>query len=644
MSVNPPALLQQETISTLTLLLHSGLGPLEAEIREQLPASEFDLQQALPGAALPPSDVFLLGLTGEELVRRIQEITARDSWLSIVVLTEPAHLARVRQALLFAPFIGKNHQVIAWNPQFDLATALRQAALRTRQRRSFSRISKTGPALTSLASQTLRVQNFSTFLEKAPVGALLLDDSGHVLGLNERAAELFGTATNRSYTVQDLFPGLSLSQLRAGQEGRALRVGRHILELHLSEAQGESGQVQHLALVNDVTERHLREAALAEREALFRFMAEAMPQKVWTANEQGELVFFNQHWVSYTGLGPDELQGWGWLNTIHPEDAVRNRAAWQHSIDTGTDFEFEQRIRRHDGAYRWHLVRGVPRKDEAGKIELWVGTNTDIHEQKAFAEELERRVGERTYELERSNGELEQFVYVTSHDLQEPLRKIRLFSELLRDQLGPLEPAPLNYLNKISNTALRMNTLLRELLRFTQLSREEQFVPVDLNDIVTRVVTDFELMIEQQEARVEIGSLPVLQAIPVQMHQLFYNLLGNALKFARPGVAPQVSVRARLATTEEHALYPHLLASAYWLIEVRDNGIGFDPRYAAQIFHIFQRLHGRQEYAGTGIGLALCKKVVTNHHGAISATSQPGAGAVFSVLLPDSPINGTPAP
>ena len=586
---------------------------------------------------LDTGDLLVIGPAVPQPVKLVQQVYAQDRHISTLLLALPAQYAAVKQALQFAPFVGKNTQCVAYTGALDLAMTFGAAAQRTRQRRSFSRINKEPQGATSIASSSVKVENLGTLLEQAPISALLVDNENRVLALNQKARQLFDTGEGKLYTLKDLLPATHIQQLKLSVSAGPRVIpanGRH-LEVHLSEVQNEEGRALHIVLVNDITEQKVKETALKESEALFRFMAEAMPQKVWTADEKGDLNFFNQHWTAYTGRSAAELYGWGWIESIHPEDAARNRDAWQHAIDTGVDFGFEQRIRRHDGEYRWHLVRGIARKDPQGKILMWIGTNTDIHEQVAFTEELEKRVKERTYELEKSNSELEQFVYVTSHDLQEPLRKIRMFSELLKSSWENMDEKSQRHLEKVSNTALRMSTLLKELLNFTQLSREELFEPTDLNGIVSKVLDDLDLVISQKGACVEVASLPVLEAVPVQMHQLFYNLITNALKFSKSGVPPEVRITARMADAVEVARHGHLHEDRlYYAITVEDNGIGFEQTYAGQIFHIFQRLHTRTEYSGTGIGLALCKKVVTNHYGAIYAVGEKGKGAAFHVLLP----------
>ena len=627
----------------MSILLHKSLGGLKEPVAAALEQQSQFRMQEVSGAdmehELLQSEVFIVGPDEQHPVKLVQEINAHDKFLSVVVLCLPAQFSKIKQQLQFSPFVGKNTTCVSYTPQLDLVQTLKTAALRTRQRRSFSRINQTVQKAAAVASTPVRIENLGIFLEQAPIGALLADEQDNIIGYNQRARRIFNIDEHRSYVVKDLLPSVSVRQMTlavgGSSETKLVQSNELTLEINLSQVSSEEGRPVHILLINDITEQKRREAALMESEALFRFMAEAMPQKVWTADEKGELVYFNQHWLEYTGKTMEQLKGWGWLESIHPDDAATNVKAWQACINSGNNFEFEQRIRDKNGVYHWHLVRGVARKDAQGHVSMWVGTNTDIHQQKEFAEEMERRVKERTFELERSNVELEQFVYVTSHDLQEPLRKIRLYSELLKDSDEPFTPASRNHLEKVSATAHRMSTLLKELLNYTQLNRKYPFETTDLNEIVSHVLVDLELVISQKGAQIDIGRLPVLEAVPVQMQQLFYNLLNNALKFSKPGTTPVVVVAAGSAEKELVARYPGLdSAREYLHISVRDNGIGFNPGYAQQIFNIFQRLHTRHEYSGTGIGLALCKKVVLNHQGVIWAESEPGEGAVFHVLLP----------
>lgn len=249
------------------------------------------------------------------------------------------------------------------------------------------------------------------------------------------------------------------------------------------------------------------------------------------------------------------------------------------------------------------------------------------------AEELEKKVEERTAELLRKNSELEQFAYIASHDLQEPLRKIRTFSELLQKSLQTGAPAN-NYFEKIQSSAARMTQLIKDVLDYSRLSNmEEQFVATDLNSILQQVKTDFELLIEQKQAVIKDNNLPVIKGIPLQLQQLFTNLIGNSLKFSEK--QPVITITGTPLSESEIPFYPGLKPEVpYIKLEFSDNGIGFEQQFSERIFAIFQRLNERRVYAGTGIGLALCKKIVENHHGTIKANGRPNEGAVFTVILP----------
>ncbi len=244
---------------------------------------------------------------------------------------------------------------------------------------------------------------------------------------------------------------------------------------------------------------------------------------------------------------------------------------------------------------------------------------------------LEQRVIERTAELndantelQRSNRELQDFAFVASHDLQEPLRKIQAFGDRLTTKHGPqLNDEARDYLSRMQGAAGRMYTLINDLLSFSRVTTKAQpFVPTDLNKIVREVLGDLEVRLQETEGRVDVEDLPTIDADGLQMRQLLQNLIGNALKFHRPGEAPVIKIRAEKADPE------------MFVLTVTDNGIGFDEKYLDRIFTPFQRLHGRNEYDGTGIGLAVCRKIVERHGGTLTARSTPGEGSTFIATLP----------
>lgn len=275
-----------------------------------------------------------------------------------------------------------------------------------------------------------------------------------------------------------------------------------------------------------------------------------------------------------------------------------------------------------------------PYRDGNGSIIGVLAITIDVTAQVQARQKIEEVVEERTRDLQKSNAELAQFAYIASHDLQEPARKIRTFSEMLRKSLGNIDTRSENYLNKIENSAARMLTLIRDVLAFSQLSKgRHEFVRIDLNDILEAVKDDFELHIEEKGAIIDSEPLPVIYGIPIQVSQLFGNLLSNALKYSSDK-PPEIYIK--VSEVNSRTLKNKLLDTsfAYYDISITDNGIGFNPNNSEQIFDIFQRLHAKDEYQGTGIGLAMCRKICENHNGYIYAESMLGQGATFHVILP----------
>ncbi|RRB04277.1 PAS domain-containing sensor histidine kinase [Larkinella rosea] len=396
----------------------------------------------------------------------------------------------------------------------------------------------------------------------------------------------------------------------------------------------------------DVTEQVLARRKVEASELRFRTLLETIPHMTWTNTPVGEVTFYNQQWYTYTGLDFQQTKDWGWQAMVHPDDLPFTLETYLKALETGTIFVVENRYRRaSDGMYRWHLNRALPIRDETGTITLWVGTATDIHEQKGIEAALESQVLTRTQELKntnqdllRSNENLMRFAYVASHDLQEPLRKIQSFGSLLQSQYAEgLGDNGVDLINRMQSSAGRMSELIKDLLAYSRIStRQQAFNPVSLTEIVTKVLETLELQIYQSHARIEVDDLPTINGDGSQLGQLFQNLLSNAIKFNQADSIPHIRINYdRLSASE---LPQHLRiarpSAHYYLIRVIDNGIGFDEKYADRIFEVFQRLHGKSAYSGTGVGLAICQKVVENHGGAITAHSQPGQGSTFKVYLP----------
>jgi light-regulated signal transduction histidine kinase (bacteriophytochrome) len=310
--------------------------------------------------------------------------------------------------------------------------------------------------------------------------------------------------------------------------------------------------------------------------------------------------------------------------------------------------------------------------DDEGNPDVLNGTARDITEQRKIEITLEQLVQQRTEELETSNEELsatneelsamneefaatnddlaeanhllsmsnqnlEQFAYIASHDLQEPLRKIQQFGDLLKKKYESPSDQALTYLERMQSAASRMSVLITDLLTFARVSNNKlNFEQVSLNDLISMTLSDLELRIQETSAKIKIESLPVIHGDNVQLGQLFQNLLSNALKFRKAEIDPEIHIYSeivRAADVPSH-VKPTRWTKSYHRVSVADNGIGFDQQYAARIFQAFQRLHGKSEFEGTGIGLAICEKVAANHGGAITASGEPGEGAVFDIYLP----------
>jgi light-regulated signal transduction histidine kinase (bacteriophytochrome) len=298
------------------------------------------------------------------------------------------------------------------------------------------------------------------------------------------------------------------------------------------------------------------------------------------------------------------------------------------------NYIIETSIRTSNGITKRLETYGKIERHATGQPQKIIGITRDVTRLKAYEKNLQQKIEE----LNRSNKELEEFAYIASHDLQEPLRKITAFSERLQERASnEIGSEGQLYLQRILAATQNMRLLIDNLLEFSRTSRNSQsFERVDLNVILKQVVSDLELKIEETHTIIKIASMPEITAIHSQMTQLFTNILANAIKFRKQTEAPLINVSCEKISNQEKA--NHFLANEkqYYKISISDSGIGFEQEYAVKIFQIFQRLHGKAEYPGSGIGLAICKKIVENHNGIIYAESVPGKGSTFSFILPEN--------
>lgn len=409
-------------------------------------------------------------------------------------------------------------------------------------------------------------------------------------------------------------------------------------------------------LCHDVTEQVESRKKIQQAEEKLRLAIESadlgtyefdMVTEKMTASKR-----FRDIWEIQGDLSVDIVVG-----KIHPDDLFIREQAHKQSLITGQLF-YEARIVASNKDYKWVRINGRVLFDHNDKPTTLIGVAQDITNQKDYTDQLNKLVQERTEELQSANeeltsaneelsyaneqlstanSELEQFAFVASHDLQEPLRKLQTFSHILRDRFSSqLNEGAQMYIEKITTSAARMSHLIKDILDYSRLSHDKPlFQPVDLNVILSNVLSDYELMITQKKITVEAEELPVVEAIPIQMNQLFYNLIGNSVKFVRKGVDPLITIKGSMLAAQQVEKFSKLKKEKTYLgVTVSDNGIGFSQKYAEHIFSIFQQLNERSKFGGYGIGLSLCKRIVENHHGIIYADGKENEGAAFTFILP----------
>lgn len=409
----------------------------------------------------------------------------------------------------------------------------------------------------------------------------------------------------------------------------------------------------------DITQSKLTEIALRDSETKFRSAVEVARLGTWSLDINTGISTVSERHAEMFGLTGTNVPSEQIRALIKPTDHKRVTDAFFAAQKQGSDGKYEAEYRIiHGFSGQEKVIHAVGQTyfDSEGKALVISGTTQDITIQRELQMALEDEVQLRTKELanvlqklqesnidlERSNAalrqsneELAQFAYVASHDLQEPLRKIQIFAGLLQEDQSKRDPKVM--VEKIAFSAARMSQLISDLLTFSRLVEPEKSLhPVDLNKVLNNIWIDFELIAAEKKAVFEIENLPVVQAVGLQMNQLFYNLMSNSMKFTNPDVAPQIKIRSALVSHEVVAKLTDttLVAGNYYQISFSDNGIGFEKDFKNQIFEIFKRLHNQNIYPGSGIGLALCRRIVLNHQGFLDAESEQEKGSTFHIYLP----------
>jgi PAS domain S-box-containing protein len=378
----------------------------------------------------------------------------------------------------------------------------------------------------------------------------------------------------------------------------------------------EQVAVQYAQMASIAIERARLIEKLRVRDRFFEMSAEVFvvfdpAQRRWTQ--------VNPVFCQITGYSAEELCGREFVEFIHPDDrpAARSRAD-NLAARVGVPRSFQNRYVCRDGSVRWLDWVSVPGPDG-----LVYGVGRDITERRKAEAALDQTLAD----LNSRNRELQDFAFIASHDLQEPLRKIRAFSDRLQQRhAAALAPEARDYLDRTGQAAARMQVLIDDLLAYSRVARGKPFVRVDLGGVLAAVLEDLEARLESSGGQVEAGPLPTVEGDPTQLRQVFQNLLANALKFRHPDRAPRVRISAAAVRIGD---------APGWELTFADNGIGFEPKYAERIFGPFQRLHGRQDYEGTGIGLAIVRRIIERHRGTIQAEGRPGEGATFLLQMPE---------
>ena len=419
---------------------------------------------------------------------------------------------------------------------------------------------------------------------------LVMTTGGASDAASRHRLRLIAPLRNITLLERPLRPATLISSVHA-----ALRARRHQYELR-----------DHLALLEN------SDKALRESEERYRFLADSIPQMVWTAKPDGALDYVSQQVAAYFGTSRDRILGNGWFIGVHPDDQPRVAERWNQVLSSGEPYEAEFRLHRaHDGAWRWFLARAYSMTAPHGKVLLWVGTCTDIHDQKQNEEALRH-----------ANRELEEFTYVASHDLQEPLRMINIYTQIIMKHLPSEDPEVAGYAEFVRSGVTRMENLIRDLLVFSRTVHAEP-VPAGVADLSVSLSEALAILanrIEESGAILTVEKLPETRGDTDQLVHVFQNLLSNSLKYSKADEPPKIDVSASQQ-------------GSFWKISVRDNGIGFEQQYATRIFGLFKRLH-KDAYPGTGLGLAICQRIVERYGGRMWAESSPGDGAAFHFTLP----------
>ncbi|MFT4032876.1 MAG: ATP-binding protein [Siphonobacter sp.] len=482
-------------------------------------------------------------------------------------------------------------------------------------------------------------------------------DTGELIYINDRVYDLIGYTSEELKTLGPAYLSTLLSQKSVDYHKKQLRKLRdqssdfieyeisvrdknnsiRIVRARVTIFRWEAGKpIECIGIAEDVTEQRAPYHRLLQQQEMFTITEDVFHFGSWEKDMRtGRLTCSDGLYkiLGYTKenfpVDSDEYTSlFEFLD--EPNNALLSQAV-QQSIEKKHSFQLEHNVLIQNGQEKILIIIGRPVTDESGKVILLVGSIADITILRNYESALRHKIEE----LQRSNGELEQFAYAASHDLQEPLRKISAFIGRLHQRLGSdLSEDIEDYIRRTLQAVDRMRTLIDGLLLLSRVTRQgQERGPVSLEIVLKEVIEDFDSKIAEKHADIQVGLMPIVEGVDVQVRQLFSNLLGNSLKFTDSSRSPVIRIQSRKLNASEIRPYGLRYQDKWVEVTVEDNGIGFDPQYSDRIFQVFQRLNGRSEYEGTGIGLALCKKIVENLGGIIEAQGKPGEGASFRIIL-----------
>ena len=487
-------------------------------------------------------------------------------------------------------------------------------------------------------SRTLELQNNeqrlsekARLLDLAPVAVLSTDRGDVIRYWSQGAAQMYGWTSEEavgktsrqllrfSVPVEEVMTALAATGVWETELKHSRKDGSEITVATRWASQTQAnGEISGFLQINaDVSERKRALEQIRASELRFRQLADSMPQIVWTATQDGLVEYLNQRWHEFTGLGLSDHLTEDIHSIIHPDSVAEFVTSWQTAVHAKQPYETEVRfLDRGTGEYRWFLCRAIPVRDDGVNSSLrWFGTFTDIHEQKRMETDFRR-----------ANQDLNRFTDSTSHDLQEPLRNISTYSQLLEKKYGShLDSDAANFIQSISRDVRRMRALITNLAVYTRTRSSAGPIRTscDSNAAMKKALFNLQAFITDSKAVIIHEELPAVRMAEEDLEQLFRQLIQNAVQYHRKGVDARIAISAQRTGVE-------------WRFSIQDNGIGIPAQYIHEIFGVFKRLHGAGEYGSLGMGLAICQKIVEHYGGRIWVESQPGVGSCFHFSVPEA--------